>query len=152
MSAIPVRRRASSVSKWARVDRSDHRHQFTDTQVLDELTCLEHPTDRAGLDGLGWRLAEDRHASPIGPRESEQHVDRRRLARPVGTEQSDGLACGDGQVDPPHGMDLAIGLGKSVKAYAFSLTVVGSHGSILPKMALSAQCVGSQIGSDICHH
>jgi hypothetical protein len=57
------------------------------------------------------RLLDDvqpEHARAAGRRDQQrdQHLDRRRLARPVRAEQSEQLALGDLEVDPADGLDL----------------------------------------------
>ena len=79
----------------ARVDRGDHGDQFADAQVLDQRAGLQHAADEACGDRRCRRAAEERDPACVGPGESQHHVDRRRLAGPVRTEEREELALGD---------------------------------------------------------
>jgi len=85
-----------------RVDRGHHRQQLANRQVLDQLAALEHRAEQSGVDRLARRVVEQRDAAGVGRQQSEQHVDRRRLAGTVGAEQRDGLATVNRDVDPAH--------------------------------------------------
>jgi hypothetical protein len=51
-----------------------------------------------------------------GPHERAEHVDRRRLARPVGPEEAEGLPRADLELDAAYRLDLAVALYEAVDA------------------------------------
>jgi hypothetical protein len=76
--------------KWVRVVGGDQRDELAHAQKVGQRSRLEHPTDQAQPDGGGWREATDGDSSGVGATKAEDHVNRRRLARSVRTEQGDG--------------------------------------------------------------
>ena len=88
-------------------ERCDHRHELARGQLAQDAARLEHDPDPALLNRLFGRRSEDRNRSGVGRLEAEQHVDRRRLAGPVGPEQRDGLAGVHGDVDASNRVNRA---------------------------------------------
>lgn len=66
--------------------------QLADLDVLHQSAALQHRADAAVPDGLLGGGAEDPDGARVGVAQPEQEVERRRLARPVGAEERDGLA------------------------------------------------------------
>ena len=76
-----------------------HRHQLPDGEVPEQRARLQHRPDLARPDDGGRLLAEHRDRAGVGLGQSEQHVDRRRLAGTVRPEERDRLPGSDGDVD-----------------------------------------------------
>jgi hypothetical protein len=81
-------------------------------QVAVERRVLEDEADvAADVVSLAHDVvAGDARAARGGAREGAEHVDGRRLAGAVGSEEPEDLAGGDLEAHAPHGLDLAEGL------------------------------------------
>jgi LuxR family transcriptional regulator, maltose regulon positive regulatory protein len=86
------------------------RHQLPHGHLGHQPAGLEHRADPPGLDRV-VRVGTE-HADPAAGRSAqrEQHVQRRRLARPVGPEQGHGLPGPELQRQPVNRPDLAVHL------------------------------------------
>ena len=81
--------------------------QFLDRDVRQQGTGLQHGADPPGPDRGGRVRPEHGDRSGVGRGQTEDQVDRGRLAGSVGTEYGDHLTRRDGQVDPADGLNSA---------------------------------------------
>jgi hypothetical protein len=78
---------------------------LTHAEVAKHASRLQHRADAAGLDRVLRRSSEERDRPLVRLLQAEEHVDGRRLARAVRTQERDGLARAHGDVDPAHRMN-----------------------------------------------
>ena len=85
-------------------------HRLTHGDVGQEPGGLHDCGDQAPVDRLARAHPEDSRIAFGGAAQSQDHVDRRRLACAVGAQEGDDLAGADGQVDTVDGGDVTEGL------------------------------------------
>src|SRR2546428_8339904 len=85
---------------------------------------------------------EDLHLAPVGGGESVEDLDGGRLARPVGPQESEALACIDGEIEPRDRYDVRVALrepGTTDRGNEHSQTgFLGSGGVVACFMAASS--------------
>src|SRR5207244_12077392 len=85
-----------------------------DRELIGELRILQL-NPQALAQGAGARTprpahSEDLHLAPVGCCESLEDLDGGRLARPVGPQQPEALACVDGEIEPRDRHDVRVSL------------------------------------------
>ena len=85
-------------------------HRLTHGDVGQEAGGLHDCGDQAPVDRLARAHPEDSRIAVGGAAQSQDHVDRRRLACAVGAQEGDDLAGTNGQVDTVDGGDVTEGL------------------------------------------
>ena len=85
-------------------------HRLTHGDVGQEAGGLHDCGDQAPVGRLARAHPEDSRIAAGRAAQSQDHVDRRRLARTVGAQEGDDFAGADGQVDTVDGGDVTEGL------------------------------------------
>ena len=81
-------------------------HRLTHGDIGQEACGLHDCGDQTPVDRLARSRPEDSRIAAGGAAQSQDHVDRRRLARAVGSQEGDDLPGADGQVDTVDGGDI----------------------------------------------
>ena len=85
----------------------DHGDDFVNRVLAKEAAALQKGRQPAVVYGLARIPAENGDRPGVGPREVEDHVERRGLARAVGAKKRDDLAAVDGERHAVDRVDLA---------------------------------------------
>ena len=108
-----------SAPERARVEAAREVDELLDPDVGRQPGILEHRADPAGCDCRSGRQAKHGHFAGGRLEQAEHEADRRGLAGPVGSEQSDRLAGPDGEIYVVDGGDGTEPAGDSGKAHGF---------------------------------
>jgi hypothetical protein len=90
--------------------------RLTDADVARQAGRLEHRSDATTADGLARGLADERRLARTRLEQPKHQADGSGLAGAVGSEQRDGLAGLDGQVDTVECDDVAEATRHAVEA------------------------------------
>src|SRR5207247_583671 len=96
------------------VKTAEQPYGLFDRELVGELRILQL-NPQALAQGAGARTPrpahpEDLHLAPVGGGESFEDLDGGRLSRPVGPQESEALACIDGEIEPRDRYDVRVAL------------------------------------------